>query len=296
MKISKNTVSKWIINYKKENILNENHVLGRKPILTETHKEFIKTKIKETNTLKIKDIRNLLIENYNIKIGETCIRNALKSMNFVYYFLPKKVHLSEKHINQRLHFALSNIDRDWNKVIFSDEVTIFKDKYSHKFWFNSEENILYKPTYKHTIKRNIWACINTGGQGTIFIFKDNMNTDLYIDILIKCLCPIWEEHYIFQQDNDPKHTAKQTQQFFSTNGINVLKWCSNSPDLNPIENIWKLLKESLSYETDINDSNFDQKIIDHWHKIKFESIYNCIASMPIRLTEVIKSNGSIIKY
>ena len=50
------------------------------------------------------------------------------------------------------------------------------------------------------------------------------------------------------QDNDPKHTSKSAKEFFTNNRVNWWKTPPESPDLNPIENLWHELKEFIRRE------------------------------------------------
>ncbi len=51
--------------------------------------------------------------------------------------------------------------------------------------------------------------------------------------------------FIFQQDLAPAHTAKGTKSWFNDHGVTVLDWLANSPDLNPIENLWSIVKRKM---------------------------------------------------
>ncbi len=51
--------------------------------------------------------------------------------------------------------------------------------------------------------------------------------------------------FIFQQDLAPARTAKSTKSWLNNHGVGVLDWPANSPDLNPIENLWGIVKRKM---------------------------------------------------
>src|SRR5690349_6728630 len=87
------------------------------------------------------------------------------------------------------------------------------------------------------------------------------------------------ECWIFQQNNDPKHTATRKKKLFSENGITVLDWPFQSPDLNSIENLWyqikiKLCNKIIRKLDELYDAN-----IQEWNAIPLAKLSNLMNSM-----------------
>lgn len=103
---------------------------------------------------------------------------------------------------------------------------------------------------------------------------------------------------IFQQDNDPKHTSTTAKQWFKDHGIIVLDWPSYSPDLNPIEHLWSIVKRRL-HDFDHPPSSMHElwlRIQQVWNNISIDDCQKLIESMPRRIEAVYKAKGSWTKY
>ncbi len=87
----------------------------------------------------------------------------------------------------------------------------------------------------------VWTCFCQSGSGPIHRINGIMDAQVYRNILTNVLLPHSEDNlplnWMFQQDNDPKHTSRLVRQWFDDNQINVIDWPLQSPDLNPIENL-----------------------------------------------------------
>ena len=112
------------------------------------------------------------------------------------------------------------------------------------------EKLRSKPRAKHPTKVPVWAGISRKGTTQVCIFEGIMAAPLYCEILQQTLLPFIQEHFPptthrFKQDNDPKHTSRIAQQFYMDSYINWWKTSAESPDMNPIENLWHELKEHI---------------------------------------------------
>ena len=99
-----------------------------------------------------------------------------------------------------------------------------------------------------------------------------MNVAMYREILADNLLPSVRalkmgRGWVFQHDNDPKHMAKATKEWLKNKHTRVLEWPSQSPDLNPIENLWRELKLPVAKRQPWNHKDLERICKEEWTKI-----------------------------
>ena len=142
----------------------------------------------------------------------------------------------------------------------------------------------------------IWWYFSWGGVGSLVKIDGIMTTDSYINILqenleVSLIQTGLEEKFVFQQDNNPKHTAKKTKSFFRSCWIKPLEWSPQSPDLHPTKNLWAILDARVDKTGVTNKSNYSEALERAWEDLDPQHLRNLVESMPERLKQVLKAKG-----
>ncbi|CAH2108158.1 unnamed protein product [Euphydryas editha] len=179
----------------------------------------------------------------------------------------KKFFVNKVNREKRLEFAKTyqNKDREfWNKVIFSDE---------------SKFNI-----FGSDGRRTVWR------KKKLRTPAKSFSTDVSAEKLGL------GGDFVFQQDNDPKHTAYNTKNWLLYNVPGQLHTPPQSPDMNPIEHLWRILENSIRGRQASNLAEFIDILQKAWEEISPAMTKNLVDSMPRRLQAVIDAKGFPTKY
>ncbi|GBN80765.1 Transposable element Tcb1 transposase [Araneus ventricosus] len=173
----------------------------------------------------------------------------------------------------------------WSSVLFVDEskYNVFGSDGKQMVWRKPNSELEIKnptPSVKHGDgSQMVWGCMSAVGVGNLLFIDGMMDKYMYLDILKQKLKQSAEKmdilpHYKLYQNNDPKHNIHIRRLWTLSHFPQVIRIPAQSPDLNPIENIWDHLNNRIR---------------------KFKS-KNLVKSMPKRLNEVIRCKGGPTRY
>jgi transposase len=144
-----------------------------------------------------------------------------------------------------------------------------------------------------------WGGFSIRGKVNLFCFKNIMDAKFYVEILqnnIPQINRLMGGRWRLQQDNEPKHTSRLAKAFLQENAPEVMDWPSNSPDLNPIENLWCIVKRNVEKRLPKNCDDLAQFMVEEWDSISDTVLTNLVNSMKERCNLVIDKKGERIPY
>ncbi len=249
------------------------------------------------------------------EMGESCrkstITAALHQSGLYGRVARQKPLLRARHMKACMEFAKKHLKDSkmvTNKILWSDETKI------ELFGLNSKRYVWRKPGTAHhlsntvpTVKHGggsiimLRGCFSAAGTGRLVAIEGKMNAAKYRDILDENLLQSAQDlrldrRFTFQQDNDPKHTAKITKEWLHNNSVTVLERPNQSPNLNPIEHLWRDLKMAVHQRLPSNLTELERICKEEWQRIHKSRCEKLVASFPKRLMAVLNQKGASTKY
>ena len=254
------------------------------------------------------ELRNYLAS-LGIEVSSSTVRKYLIKAGRMARRPIRKQLLTEKMKHKRLAWAETYKDwtKDtWRKVLFSDESHFLvqgqRSQYVRRTKNEEIKEAHTNQLVKNPEKRMFWGSFSYSGVGSLRPIKGTMNADSYMQIVKNNIHQDMDEAFpnsegILQQDLAPCHRANKVKTLFSEMGIHLLDWPGNSPDLNPIENLWAIVKLEARKRDCTTLDKMTQAIIVIWFDPKMKQhCSKLVDSMPKRVKEVIQKRGGHIKY
>lgn len=306
----KSTVQYIINKWKSSGCLDNSSRSGRPKILSPRDERRILKEVSENPFISAQNLANDIAITSGKNVCPETVRKVIRKGGYKGRVARKKPFISEVNRVKRLKFATEYKDKTidfWKSVIFSDEskFNIFGSDGKKMVWRKkgtalAEKNLL--PTVKHGGGHvMVWGCMSSNGVGKLHFIDGIMNAKMYLDILEHNLNQSAEmlgikDNFYFQQDNDPKHTARIVKEWLLYRVQNKLETPPQSPDINPIENLWAYLDKKVRKHKISNKIDLKRILEKEWYSISSEYTKNLIESIPRRLKAIIENKGLPTKY
>lgn len=303
---SRQSVGSFHKKFKSTNSIKNKEGQGRKAVTTPAQDRYIDIMVKQDRFITAREIQNNEIFK---DISISTIKRRIKKLSPLHsYWAASKPFINRKNRSKRIKWCKEHKDwtyEQWSRVLFSDESPFtLRSKSKQRVWRLPNERYnkdCVRHTIKHDLKINVWGCFCLSGVGNIHLIEGIMDQDVYLDILGEAMIQSADllfnrENWIFQQDNDPKHTAIRVKKYLSDEKIVLLEWPAQSPDLNPIENLWSILEQKCVNRQPNNKEELFETLKEEWNKLDKDTLKGLIESMGKRCEAVIKSKGYSTKY
>jgi transposase len=311
------TVKNFLHRYCKRGTMDNLPRSGRPEVLTRRDKRAILRAVRKNRQFTREQIRRIHAPHVSL----ATIDRLLRQHNIRKWLAKERPKLTEEHAKARLEWALAHKDwtaEDFQRVIYSDECSVEVGPTGHQRWvFRTPQEkwnlTCILPKKRRQVKLMVWGCFWGNQRGPLVpLTNGSVTARVYRELLRRWLIPVLEDVQtalgspLFQQDNARIHTAKIMLAFFKRYAIPLESHPPYSPDLNPIEHAWVLLKRQLIADYPfIGDypgapEKVKAKLAEVlplcWEKIPQKQFEVLWKSMPDRVQAVIDAKGWYTRY
>ena len=213
--------------------------------------------------------------------------------------VPQKVPLmTNGYKGKRMEWCLTHRDYNFDNVIFTDESRFQFYRCTRKRWakFGNCQKMI--PKFSPAV--TVWGGMSKLGLTPLVCVTGNISSVKYCDILgeglLNSTIATNGIPYEFQQDNATPHTSAFTRDWFRRHHVTTLEWPAASPDLNPIENVWQVMKDRVEKLQPHQIADWRATFLETWAGLSQNYIDNLVTSMPHRIEQCIERQGGLTDY
>jgi transposase len=272
---------------------------GRPSKVTQAIAVTVGQAIRRNTAVSTRQIAVKVQKTQGVKVSHQTIWRNLKKKGYRRSLPLATPMLTERHIEARKEWAKEHMGDNWRNTIFTDETAfdLFRNKV-RRWHKDGQKPVRRLPKSRQKVMA--WGGISLKGKTPLFCFTEIMDGPFYVNILQTQLLPaartMYGRRWRLQQDNDPKHTSRVAKDFLAENGVEVMNWPANSPDLNPIENLWQVIKNKVEKRMPENIEELKRFLAEEWDAVSEQTVINLISSMKNRCNQVLEKNGDRIEY
>jgi transposase len=301
---SENCVSLWVQRWRDEHSVADAERSGRPRCTTDDTDQDIGLLSDQKPTLAPKDIRREL----QLPVSPHTVSRRLDEIGLFGRVQESEHELTEFDLQRRLAFANEHLNKSedwWARVFFSDETNFYLG-HPGRSYVRRPVGEAHDPKYMRQEaqlhgKVSLWGCLCAEGLGHAELYAGSLDSTRHRDILRHSLIKSFRQFYpagpwVFQQDNVRFHTTPETVTFLHERGVTLLEWPPWSPDLNPIENLWNVLKARVYARFPQTMEEMEAVIREEWAATDLTFISHISRSMPRRLQLLLDNNGHKISF
>ena len=212
--------------------------------------------------------------------------------------------LEEKGILERkkgsgrpLEFCRTWKNFNFGETWLSDECMFQLHRNKIKLW-SSYRKTPRKGFPKFSPKIMVWGAISSKGFYMKIIERGTIDSSKYCEIVgdfIPYATALFPDGWILEQDGATPHTSRQTKDFFAENSVQFLQWPPNSPDINPVENVWMMLKSFVEKKNPKTKDELIQYVQESQHVILPAVRKNLMGSIPTCLGQCLENEGKFVE-
>ncbi len=217
--------------------------------------------------------------------------------------------LNQRQRQKRLTWAVEKKNwtvAQWSKVLFSDEskfcISFGKSRSQslEEEWRGTDSMLLEVQCEVSTVSDDLGCHVICWCWSTVFSEVHSQRSHLPGNFRALhasfCWQALWRCWFHFPGGLGTCPHCKGTKSWFNDHGVTVLDWPANSPDLNPIENLWGIVKRKMRDTRPNNVDELKATVKETWASIPPQQCHKLITSMPRRIEAVIKAKGAPTKY